>query len=237
MPRRTAEPRREDAARGRPLALVGRLAARRSVLLATRSRSSARSGYVVIEGWNLLRRVLHDRHHDDDRRVRRGPPAVARRARCSTSASSCSASRPFFYTFTLLHGAAGRRGPARSGGPGGAGTHARRTPAPLHRLRLRAHGADHRPGVLAAERAVRHHRARPRSHARRRSRRATSPSRRTPAARTVLQARAASTARAGSSPRSAPMRRTSTRSSRRACCGRTCSSSAARRPTMRGRSW
>ena len=65
----------------------------------------------------------------------------------------------------VLHGAAGRGRPGRALGPPPPRTHARRARQPLHHLRLRPHGADHRPRVRAAGRALRRHRARPRAHA------------------------------------------------------------------------
>ena len=133
-------------------------------------------------------RVLHDGHHDHDRRLPRGPSAVAGRPRVHGASIILSGVGSFFYAFTLFMALLAEGGLAERLGAPAAHAHARRAEGPLHPLRLRPHGRNHRPRVRAAERALRRHRARPRAHARRRWSRASSRSRRTPRTRTCCGA-------------------------------------------------
>ena len=57
---------------------------------------------MVIEGWGVVGRVLHDDHHRHDGRLPRSPPAVARRPGLHRRRCSFGGVGAALYTFTLL---------------------------------------------------------------------------------------------------------------------------------------
>ena len=110
-------------------------------------------------------RLLHDDHHHHDRRLRRGPPAVAGRARSFTVLDHPERRRARSSTPSRSSWRCSPREASSSGSSAGGATRMLDELKNISSSAASAHGGDHRARVLAAAGPLRRHRARSRAHA------------------------------------------------------------------------